>query len=339
MNSLPRRPNFVLAWIVVVMAVFSGLSELILGSDEDATTDRNSALRLGVRLDAEDTSGTRSESDFVATPADRDLRGAVGPAELMPPSGEPMELLPLELFDDETAFASEEDLPLPYVGDAQPSGADPAATGELPGATAVVPTPVGGTEPEKGQEFHSYDRGSHGGSGGASVAGRSRRGGKEQMHRGGGRGAGHADWQERMQLRRLPDGSIRIFVRLQGRFGEAGAAAWDFGRISSGYEGPWRDRGDEVDEGVEQRREAKQRIKTQVRPLLPALVRAADKAQEVVGDAEQETLLRQRLRTWVRERPGGVELVAQLDRATLERLSLELGPAYPQLAALVETLR
>lgn len=338
MNSLPRRPNFVLAWIVVVMAVFSGLSELILGSDEDATTDRNSPLRLGVRLDAEDTSGTRSESDFVATPAGRDLRGALGPAELMPPSGEPMELLPLELFEDETTFASEEDLPLPYIGDPQPSGADPAATGELPGATAVVPTPIGGTEPGSGPEFHSYDRGAQGGSG-ASVAGGSGRGGKEQMRRDGGRGAGHAGWQERLQLRQLPDGSIRIFVRLQGRFGEAGASAWDFGRISSGYDGPWRDRGDEFDEATVQRRAVKQRAKDQVRPLLPALVRAADKAAEIVGDAEQEAVLHQRLRTWVRERPGGMELVAQLDRATLEHLSVELGPAYPQLAAMLETLR
>jgi hypothetical protein len=333
MNSLPRRPNFVLAWIVVVMAVFSGLSELILGSDEDATIGRDSPIRLGVRLDAESISGPRSESDFVATAAARGLRGAAGSGELMPPSGEPMELLPLELFEDETTLAAEEDLPLPSIGDPQPSGADSGRAREIPGATAVVPTPVGGTEPGSGPEFHSHVSGIQGGSG-ASVAGGSGRSGKEQMRQGGGRGAGHSSWQERLRLRQLPDGSIRIFVHLQGRFGEAGASAWDFGRISSGYDGPWRNRGDEFEEATEKRRAA-----DQIRPLLPALVRASEKAANISGDAEQERLLQQRLRTWMRQRPGGAELVAQVDLATLEKLSRELGPAYPQLAALVETLR
>jgi hypothetical protein len=338
MNSYPRRPNFVLAWIVVVMAVFSLATDLLFSSKDSPETDRIVDIRHGARIDTGD--GTEEFSPSVpGNVAWSPEPASLSPEGLRMPGS--LDLEPWRFIQEHLPFA------LPLASDRLEAGQDPtegleatrangADGSNLPATPASVSAPSGPpkspVENQPRKPLHRlFDLGAssertpvagHGGSGSGS--------GSQELRFGGSGPDGQSAWQERVQLRTLPSGNVLLVVQLET------VDELD----SPPMESQEQATGPQVDDETEEEEEAEKaklrsRVKQAVAPVLPAINAALLQAEK----AGVEAKLGQKVRVWVRQRPGGAELATQLTPRELHRLAMEIGPRYPQIAKLLAELR
>jgi len=334
MNSLPRRPNFVLAWIVVVVAAFSFLTDAVLSPQDSEAADRIASSRVGARLEQPANSSAADRESPLASPAGRNLRGPAG-SPIFPVGWDLPPTLNPDLLGESGMLPLASDKQFPIVGgEGTPSANENQEVSgeELPGATALVPlppTPVSSGQPD----FHRWNPAPYQleqGVASSAIHGHQNQGFQDGRQQESGRTA----WKEHMQLRKMPNGRISLLIRLEGHFGNRSAGQWASNFLAS-HQGD----GEENPESDERAGDKKRQLVQAVQPLLPALRRAAVRAEQTSAEFGNQEQLRAKMKSWLRQRPGGVELVAELDLPALERLASELGPRYPQLLALLAAAR
>jgi len=320
------------------MAVFSLATDLLFSSKDSPETDRMVDIRHGARIDQGDLAEEFSPSvpGNVAWNPEPD---SLSPEELRMPGSLQQE--PWRFLQEHLPF------PLPLASDR--AEGDPESAQGVEGARTMVAdgstvpatpasvadpsrTPKSPVENQPRKPLHRmFDLGAsqkrtpvagHGGSGSES--------GTQDLRFGGNGPDGQSAWQERVQLRTLPSGNVLLVIQLD-TVDELDSPPK---QSQDQATGPPADNETATEEEADQAK-LRTRVKQTVAPVLPVLNAALMQAEK----AGVEAHLQQKVRVWVRQRPGGVELATQLTPRELHRLALEIGPRYPQIAKLLEELR
>lgn len=318
------------------MLVFSLATELIMGPREDPDTDRIADVRHGARLDSGDAPGDLSPSapgsaSWNLQPAalgqpENFLPGSLGLSPLQIHQEQAPWLLPLAAENTEALADAEAEL----------SQEERRARGELgaserqssPSNLPVSPGPLPESQRKPLHNFAGEGARPQGASAPSSGEHTAAASGTQELHYRGEGSPGTEAWQEQLQLRTLPNGNVLLVVQLQISTFTDGTqlGATDTSTAADQTEDP------ETEDAAKLTR--RQRVKKVAAPLLPALQQAL--AQAVKEDAKAE--LEQKVRSYVRQRPGGVQLVVSLDEASLRQLAATLGPRFPQIRKLLEVI-
>lgn len=320
------------------MAVFSLATDLLFSSKDSTETDRIVDIRPGASI------GTGDAVEEFSPSVPGNVAWTPEPASFLPeglriPGS--LELEPWRFIQEHLPFV----LPLASEG----SGADQpgsehseqtAKSGSEGSDLTATPTSVTdllGTpnssaenQPRKplhrlldlGSSLHRNQVAGQAGSGSDSVV--------QELHFGGSGPDGQSKWNERVQLRTLPSGNVLLVVQLDS----VDELDSPLSPSQDQATGPSVD-GETEEEEEEVKPKLRSRVKHAVAPVLPALNAALLQADKSGVSAE----LGQKVRVWVRQRPGGVQLATQLTPKELHRLALEIGPHYPQIGKLLEELR
>lgn len=320
------------------MAVFSLATDLLLSSKDSTESDRVVNIRHGARIDTEDVAEEFSPSvpgnvAWNPEPASSTPEGMRMPGSdasetwrfiqehlpfTLPLASEGLAVGQAESKDPEaTSKNGAEGTPLP---------ATPTSVSELTG------TPKSPAEDLPRKPLHSLlDWGfSRQRSHVAGQAGTGSDSSVQELNFGGYGPDGQSKWLERVQLRTLPRGKVLLVVQLKS------VDELDLPLMPSQDQAAGPDGEEETeDKKEEQKTKLRSRVKHALAPVLPALNAALVQAEKAAVQAEQG----QKVRVWVRQRPGGAELAAQLTPTELHQLAVEIGPHYPQIARLLEELR
>lgn len=320
------------------MAVFSLATDLLFSPKDSTETDRIVDIRHGASIDTGDAVEEFSPSvpgnvAWNPEPASFSPEGLRMPGSLeLEPWRFLQEHLPFTLplaseglGADQAGFESS-DQTAKSGGEGSDLTATPTSVSDLSG------TPKSPAENQPRKPLHrlldlgsSFPR-SHV----AGQAGSGTESGVQELHFGGSGPDGQSKWKEHVQLRTLPSGNVLLVVQLES----VDELDSPLSPSQDQATGPGLD--DETeDEEEKEKPKLRSRVKHAVAPVLPALNAALIQAEKSGVHAE----LGQKVRVWVRQRLGGVELATQLTPKELHKLAVEIGPHYPQIGKLLAELR
>ncbi len=317
------------------MAVFSLATDLLFSSKDSTETDRIVDIRHGARIDTGDAAEEFSPS-VPGNVAWNPEPASFSPEDLRMPGS--LDSEPWRFLQEHLPFA----LPLASErleadqADAQDQdqrgklGAEGSGLPATPTSVSDLSRPQAPTDNQSRKPLHRLlDLGSSQNQ--SQVAGQAGSGSGstvQELHFGGSGPDGQSKWQERVQLRTLPSGNVLLVVQLDA------VDELDSPLLPSQDQATGPEVEDETKD-EEEKPKLRSRVKHAVAPVLPALNAALRQAEKAGVHAE----LSQKVRVWVRQRPGGAELATQLTPRELHKLAVEIGPRYPQIAKLLEELR
>ena len=318
------------------MAVFSLATDLLFSSKDSTETDRIVDIRHGARIDTGDVAENLSPS-APGNVAWNPEPASFSPEGLRMPGS--LDLEPWRFLQEHLPFA----LPLASDGlgadQAEAQNADQrgkfgAEGSGLPATPTSVSdlsgSPQDPTDNQSRKPLHRFLElgASQNRSQVAGKAGSSSGSNVQELHFGGSGPDGQSKWNERVQVRTLPSGNVLLVVQLESVDELDNPLMPSQDQVT----GP---RVEDETKEEEEKPKLRSRLKHAVAPVLPALNAALQQAEKAGVHAE----LGQKVRVWVRQRPGGVELATQLTPRELHKLAVVIGPRYPQIGKLLEELR